>query len=382
VSADAVRDVRDKFWLWAGNIGARNAPESAFSLESRLGAAVELLEQVADLINDLIDALATPRDRFSKALQTTGQRKTPFLDQFDISHVAERYPKLKREDSRWLCERLGRAITKRRQVLRYLHDHRSRAGKSMYTKVGSVSTGPSTKASTLDVARLALLEAGGLDKEDTKSYVSASSSFLMTGSGDATLSLPSLAEVSKGEAIFECPLCFGIQTMSKDWEWRQHVFADLKAYVCTLGNAECDVNLFGDSQSWFDHEMQCHRRKWVCILCYKGPFGSPQGIEAHIQTAHMNVLAHGSPLQIIMDASQQSVDFLPARECPFCDDWAESLEVNTTFPEGVAATEVVVTVEPKQFRRHVAFHQEQLALFAIPRTLKDRNDGKGTQVSS
>src|SRR6266566_131123 len=46
VSAEAVSDVQDRFKLWAGNIGARHRPESALSLESRLAAAEEILEQV------------------------------------------------------------------------------------------------------------------------------------------------------------------------------------------------------------------------------------------------------------------------------------------------------------------------------------------------
>jgi hypothetical protein len=66
-----------------------------------------------------------------------------------------------------------------------------------------------------------------------------------------------------------------------------------------------------------------------------------------------------------VDASQRSVDAIPAQECPFCDEWAESLKENTPAIKG---TNVVVTVDPTQFRRHISFHQEQLALFAIPRT--------------
>jgi hypothetical protein len=57
ITEEEVADVRDKFRLWAGNIGAKNPPESKFSLESRLVTAGELLEQVRDRISDLEDAL-------------------------------------------------------------------------------------------------------------------------------------------------------------------------------------------------------------------------------------------------------------------------------------------------------------------------------------
>ncbi|OIW28721.1 hypothetical protein CONLIGDRAFT_564100, partial [Coniochaeta ligniaria NRRL 30616] len=368
-------DVRDKFQLWAGNMGARHAPESSFSLESRLAAANELLEQVADLLADLVDALYDCKQP-TKALQATSKEKRPYLDQFDISHVAERYPKLKKEQSRWLCERLGRAITKRRQFLRYMHDHKLRlTGSAAGTNIGSASEGAhthaSTKASTLDARKLALLEAGETEVEDTKSYVSAGSSFQMTGSGDATLSLPTLAQVSRGEAIFECPFCFGLQHISRDWEWRQHALHDLKAYVCTLGGAECDMRFFGDSRAWFEHEMQCHRKKWTCILCQTGPFDSQQQMEIHARGNHGNVLTHQSQLQGIVDASQRSTDTIPAQDCPFCDEWADSLKAVTPIPEDMAASVVVVTVDATQFRRHVASHQEQLALFATPKISRD-----------
>ncbi|KAK3367736.1 hypothetical protein B0H63DRAFT_85606 [Podospora didyma] len=477
ISVDEIGDVRDRFRLWAGNIGARNPPESKFSLESRLASANELLEQVADLLGDLADALddlleivagnhdnrtiqgydiseetkekdeahdildvasecirsllqisilirkATPRDRFTKALQANSGRSRPFIDQFDISHVAERYPKLRNSASKWLCERLGRAITTRRQFLRYARQHGSRVsgatewseeveeekatqsilarnafvvsqdatGRSSYSSaavsgLGSASEGahtrPSTKASTLDVGMLMLLEGARRENEDNKSYVSASS-FHLTGNGDATLRLPTLTEVSKGEAMFECPYCIGIQIISKESEWRQHAFADLRAYVCTLGggHAECDTSFFGDSHAWFDHEVQCHRGKWVCLLCQEGPFKTRHQMEGHAWSNHRHILTQDGQLQIMVDASQQSVDTLNAEDCPFCDDWAETLKASTPVPEGVAASDIVITVDPTQFRRHVAFHQEQLALFALPRTSDDEDIEKAPDGS-
>ncbi|KAK0644432.1 hypothetical protein B0T16DRAFT_196787 [Cercophora newfieldiana] len=476
VAEAPVADVRDKFRLWAGNIGARNPPESSFSLESRLATADELLEQVENLIADLEDALedlaeivtgnrenrtihsadlvggpevpdrdeahdildvasecirgllrisilirkATPRDRFAKAAQTSSAKSNPFIDQFDINHVAERYPKLKTSEAKWICERLGRAITKRRQFLRYSRQHRLRiagdvdpteeveeekatesllarnafvvshdaTGKSVYSpaapRTGSVSEGahtrPSTKASTLDVTKLARLELGEL-QDDSRSYVSASSSFQITGSSEDALRLPTLLEVSKGEPMFECPFCFGIQTISKELEWRKHAFYDLRAYVCTLGGPECENCLFGDSRAWFDHEMQCHRKAWVCIICQAGPFKAPEEMQRHAARRHRDVLNHESQIKVLAEASQRSVDAIPAQECPFCDEWAESIKASTPAPEGVDASSMVVTVDPTQFRRHLSYHQEQLALFAIPRTTHDDIHAHGEENS-
>lgn len=57
ISSDSVIDTQDRFKLWVGNIGAAHNPESKLSLESRLADAPELLEEVAELLDEHIEAL-------------------------------------------------------------------------------------------------------------------------------------------------------------------------------------------------------------------------------------------------------------------------------------------------------------------------------------
>lgn len=57
VSPEDVIDTWDKFKLWAGNIGARQTPDSAASLESRLKGARRVLGQVIDLLDTIQEAL-------------------------------------------------------------------------------------------------------------------------------------------------------------------------------------------------------------------------------------------------------------------------------------------------------------------------------------
>ena len=56
VSSDDVTDAWDKFKLWAGNIGARQTPDSAASLESRLKGARRVLEQVINSLDAIQEA--------------------------------------------------------------------------------------------------------------------------------------------------------------------------------------------------------------------------------------------------------------------------------------------------------------------------------------
>ncbi|RYP70251.1 hypothetical protein DL771_005554 [Monosporascus sp. 5C6A] len=450
VMADAVTDVLERFKLWAGNIGAVHTADSKLSLEFRLAAAPELLEQIPenpvkgeeaspisgvadhsfpnvgakDEAHDILDVVsecirgllkisilirkATPRDRFAKALR---KRQDPYLDEFDIRYVEERHPKLRRPNAKWLSERFGRAITKRREFLRYCREHRDKiAGKVQSNDVTleylsqpkedkkkdleniaagtlapsvadtkhdgamTVWTKPSTKASTLNVVQLAVLQE--TQDNDSRSYTSAASSVRL-GNEEATFHLPSLRDVSKGNAVFECPLCCGVQSISRERSWKRHAYQDLKAYVCTLGKGECDFELFGDSKAWFDHELQCHRRQWACIVCRKGPFRDQERFHSHVRQIHPDL--EMNQWSVLLHAGQRPLDAIPAGDCPFCDEWEQSLKAvaknqDTADSSLTESAERIIMVDPPEFRRHVAFHMEQLALFAIPRDTGDDGD--------
>lgn len=88
----------------------------------------ELWLSVGDIITSLMKVSmlvrkATGRDRYLKAASATGD---PFLEDFDKRHVADKFPKAREQP--WLIDRLGAAITQRRQFLRYSRDHRHRIG--------------------------------------------------------------------------------------------------------------------------------------------------------------------------------------------------------------------------------------------------------------
>ncbi|KAI0447114.1 hypothetical protein F4803DRAFT_546648 [Xylaria telfairii] len=407
---------RENRQITHGNLVDDNDPTSLeHQLEGEISHSLERNESqdVLDVISDGIRSLlkisvlirkATPRDRFARALHADN----PFIDQFDINYVAERYLKLNRPDYRWLCVRLGRAITKRRQFLHYSREHGGRIagsfgnyrqGNKPYVLVkdsrnakafdtslntqmrssaetklsGSLAayTYTSTKASTLDIKIFQRLGEEETNEEDSRSFISAGSSSLQVEDENSRLRLPTLEESSGGNSFFECPFCLGIQTFTQESTWRRHAYRDLKAYVCTLGEGKCDSEMFGDSRIWFDHELQCHRRQWVCVVCSKGPFRTPAAFKSHMRDMHTDVLVDDRQLEVFMAAGQHAVDAIAADECPFCDEWGETLKNNTPMPESTGLSEVVITVDPVQFRRHVASHMEQLALFAIPRSMGD-----------
>ena len=172
------------------------------------------------------------------------------MDGFDIGHVREKYPKLGHPGSRWLVRRLGRAITLRRQFLRYCREHQDALGhhgseegdpgrKSNLLQgqpaakqraeghlplapgAGASQAGftdPGTKASTLFASQLEAIR--DEPDDDGISYTSAARSDF--AQEDAVLELPNLRTLTKDnfKAEFECPLCHTIQSFRREKQWR------------------------------------------------------------------------------------------------------------------------------------------------------------------
>jgi hypothetical protein len=166
-------DSRSRYDIWASNLGSIHPATDRRSADYRLREApevtdriVELLEELTEInseiheilsgeranrqtseseddmestdelselrlsVGDIITSLfkismlvkkATKRDRYAKAASA---KDDPFLAEFDIRHIADKYPKIRAQP--WLLERLGKAITQRRQFLRYCRNHKNR----------------------------------------------------------------------------------------------------------------------------------------------------------------------------------------------------------------------------------------------------------------
>jgi hypothetical protein len=213
--------------------------------------AQDILEVVLECVKDLLRLSilirkATPRDRWNRALQNP--RDGRLDDRFDIRHVGDKFPKLCRPEHDWLRHRLGRAITQRRQFIRYCREHKNRMQELDFddriptsSSVGQLGlmvhndvpgyaqtttaltlnppvTEGSTHASTLQVTTLEAIR----DNDDGVSSVATSvvSSLDPEDESEEMLQLPSLQTVSQGHDEFECPLCFTIQSFRQHRKWK------------------------------------------------------------------------------------------------------------------------------------------------------------------
>jgi hypothetical protein len=166
-------DNRSRYTIWASNLGSMHAASDKKSADYRLREAPEVTDRVLELLEELVEInseiaeilsgtrtnrqisgseddsdspdelselhlsvgdivtslfklsvlvkKATTRDRYAKAASA---KDDPFLEDFDVRHVADKYPKVRTQP--WLLDRLGKAITQRRQFLRYCRNHKNR----------------------------------------------------------------------------------------------------------------------------------------------------------------------------------------------------------------------------------------------------------------
>ena len=136
--------------------------------------------------------------------------------------------------------------------------------------------------------------------------------------------------------------------------------------------------MFRSRNEWFAHELQNHRRKWVCQYCQHTPFLTSTSFSTHILSSHPAFLA-STQIEAVILQSEEAVENLSAFACPLCDEWQETVvkrqrnqeERSNVLTDGE-------TMEPygtkKQFRRHLGRHMEQLALFALPKNDVDMDD--------
>ncbi|KAF2716732.1 hypothetical protein K431DRAFT_234700 [Polychaeton citri CBS 116435] len=417
---EAVEDLLARFRLWAGNIGAWHTKNDKRSADHRLRDATEILEWILELLEELLDTIdavhgissgqrpnkhvedkdeltelcltagdiitglmkvsmevkkATNRDRYLNAVSA---KQEPFSSEFDIRHVFDKFPKTK--ETVWLPQRLGAAITIRRQFLRYARDHHSRISSVAKLHVArqesflapsglAQSSRPSqspTAASTVQPNMIARKDVEALDRND--GAISETTSFVSSRPANLDkhcLDVIPLETLSKDNQPFECPYCFALLQAKRTRAWKSHVFCDLRAYVCTFEG--CKVGLFESRESWFNHEMDAHRREWVCQNCPARVFASSKNLETHLRNDHDSNFSRlpSKALSLIAQASSRPMDQLAASACPLCDDWDADLRKEAESKGEPIPQQHEVLQSVKRFAQHLGGHQEQLALFAI-----------------
>ncbi|KAF4631570.1 hypothetical protein G7Y89_g6549 [Cudoniella acicularis] len=321
---------------------------------------------------------SSKRDDYAKA----ASRYSTWNPGADIGHMREKHGTAKWSND-WILKRLGKAITRRRQFLTYRKEHYGKLtgdwGEDIETiqetipkDVEAAKTIAPTQATTF-VPNLFQPERDG---SDVAGFFGSQTSYEATEfantDGPTKLAVPSPPKWAFEDVPFEygepfqCPLCYTEQVVKNKNAWKKHVFRDLKPYVCTFQG--CSMRMFRSRNEWFAHELQSHRREWVCQFCQHKPFSTAELFSDHVASAHPAILA-GSKIGAVILQSEEPIVRISGDACPLCDEWNTRLHDSKHDTRRLLLNDGNVVEPygtPKQFRRHLGRHMEQLALFALP----------------
>ena len=369
------QDELGRLRLWAANIGAHRRGQS--SLEFRLKDSSHIKEQVTNLLLDLgqtfqeveevLDLLSnghasqTEADNSSDDDYDTGEELTQLhsnivtainclfqmsmlvrkparhdfyilpqsqevlaFKPFDQAHVREKYPKA----DQGLVDRLGLAITLRRQYLRYRERHHAKLNQGL--DVGTEgSAAPTVVLSDTVVTGLEPwhIDSHGKAPASVTSQTSYAPSMLARGA----LVIPSPPTESSRGAPFECPYCFVLISVDGIPAWHKHVLQDLQPYICTVAACSTPHTLFSTRHEWVEHLKEAHPREWTG--------------DENIAGAAIN---------------ESDISSFCA-SCPLCRSNSKS---------------------EKHFVRHLARHLQELALFVLPQDDADSDLDDGPEPES
>ncbi|KAH7372041.1 hypothetical protein BKA66DRAFT_180037 [Pyrenochaeta sp. MPI-SDFR-AT-0127] len=410
VSPESIHDEFSRFKLWAGNIAAHR--KGRRSLEYRLRDAAHLKTQTLNLLSALSEALhnalaiargeKVPWDenvdsdselsdegsskddlqgstelkqllastrtiitslfRLSMAIRDpapNNQSKSnltidkSFFEQHDIQHVKEKFP----DSPMYLQDRLGRAISGRRQYLSYREEHHQKLTKNI-EKIGFEK--PTTEFTTNSTEATPIPGIGRLNSVNVlEEGEDAASQTSYAPSENANIRVPPLPKEAHNKDFFECPLCFLLVSIHTAAGWKQHVYRDLHPYCCTFEHCTTADRLYESRKSWFAHELEVHRTSWQCIEGCGKLLQTEADFEHHVQKRHAD-LASNRLYHALKRTSAKSASLQDSSQCALCGK----------------------RMSLRALQKHLGSHQQQLALFALPPNLNETEEPNSQEEGS
>lgn len=320
---------------------------------------------------------------------------------FDVLYIRDKFPTADEP----LATRLGKLITRRRQLLEYRRSHNEKliapqqsntaprqpqplslstepgpGGAGVLLGAGEGTTGQHlgvglregvTVRTRATVLRADQLPQGGhttislYAPSIAESRMSAVSSF----TENQKLQIPPRPQGPDGKVLdlFECPYCGTLQNIpiTAPRAWEKHVLRDLQPYVCTFEPCDMSSHFFATKDEWFDHELTVHRRLWTCNTC-PGATVDGDGGDHHLTfnnqadfSEHMDQVHHLPTSRLALGRAMEAFRRpVPVRDgqCSLCNGHATKL------------------------KSHLARHLEQIALFALPRPAPTTESALSHQV--
>jgi hypothetical protein len=126
-------------------------------------------------------------------------------------------------------------------------------------------------------------------------------------------------------------------------ESRKHIFTDLQPYVCVESDCTDFERLYETCHEWIQHVHYNHWMKWECTRGCNIYFSQEKDLTHHLETSHAELAKNHINSLVALSARPGSG--FRALTCPIC-------------------IEELTTID--QYRDHIGWHQEQLALLTVP----------------
>jgi hypothetical protein len=371
-----------------------NEPRSGLDIcQNPLSNTSRLVESIRFIINCLYRLpirKAAPLDRLEHRVFAD----STVYQHFDVLYVKDKFPHLEHQ----VATRLGKMITRRRQILSYREAHRqSLDGRSRHSQIAHSPQSQLTSSVSEEGLKNIVEDHSSTATSDRLAPSQAASSHFTLRSKATTvrpveltpfapqermdmLTAPSLAETNStaassyagtnlrvdvpsrpkgdhGEELeqFECPYCWLTKDIPNDRRWKKHVFEDLQPYVCTYGDCDLYDQFFESRDAWFHHEMQHHRTKWFCNIDGHPEYDSEKDFLLHMQMSH-NRKFDETQFSIIKGIFRRPTKNF-AGTCNLCHR------------------------DSKNLKSHLCQHLQQIAMFALPRTNNTTDSGQAERHS-
>ena len=315
---------------------------------SRTNLAVEEISQTVDCLYRISVQLA----RKSSNTQHAKAEKIDVLsfEPFDREYCQEKFP----DADDLILNRMAKAISRRRQLLRYRETHafklaqRSNDDENSDAEERKTVLSETTATTFIEPSDAILTKT----QDDAASVMSATTYSSLVG---AKLRMPTIPKAAADDRPFLCPICHKLSQLDSarlTHEWTKHVFRDLQPYFCTFSGCDLREQTFESRHQWFYHELKSHRQRWICRGHCDQVFAAQNHFEDHVRASR----PHGiSPKQIstYLDICEISIGATDEAQCPLCHDLLRG---------------------PKQVEKHIGRHMEEVALFALPQSMFSSSD--------
>lgn len=132
---------------------------------------------------------------------------------------------------------------------------------------------------------------------------------------------------------------------------RNHVYRDLRPYVCTFTDCISGEKQYHARHAWIHHETQVHRRQWVCPGPCNKVFGHRGHMAQHLCIDHQEQFTD-EQIPLVLTLSESSLNDDVIESCPLCP----------------------VRLSLVRLHAHIAEHLEQISLFVLPCKVVDTMD--------